>query len=52
MPLEYKITYHGNNISVPMVYVKNRFTNARVWVEKLMMGLDSGEKIIIERTSR
>lgn len=53
MPLrDYKITFHGNNINVPIICIRNRFTNARQWVEKLMMGLEPGEKITIERKSK
>ena len=51
MSVDYKITFH-KNMREPIVYIKNRVVNARQWVEKLMMGLEPGEKIIIERKSR
>ena len=48
MSVDYTITYH-RNMHEPIVYIKNRFIAARQLVEKLMMGLESGEKVIIER---
>lgn len=53
MPIrDYKITYHSHKVYEPIVYIKNRFVNARGWIEKLMMGLEPGEKIIIERKGK
>ena len=53
MPIrDYKITYDGHKLREPMVYIKNRFVNARQWVEKLMSGLEPGEKIVIERKGK
>jgi len=51
MPVDYKITFH-RNIGEPTVYLKNRFVNARQLVEKLMMGLESSDKIIIEKKEK
>lgn len=48
MSVDYKITFH-RNMYEPIVYIKNRFMAARQLVEKLMMGLEPSEKIIIER---
>lgn len=48
MPVDYKITFHGNT-GEPIVYIKNRFVVVRQLIEKLMMGIKPGEKIIIER---
>lgn len=47
--IDYKITFHGNYGNNPTECIKSRFVNARIWVEKLMIGLKPGEKIIIER---
>jgi len=47
---DYKITFYRHKTPEPITYTKSRFTNARTWVEKLMMGLEPGEKIVIERT--
>lgn len=49
---DYKITYHSHRVYEPIVCIKNRFVNARQWVEKLMMGLELGEKIVIERKKK
>lgn len=49
---DYKITFHTHESPEPIVYTKSRFTNARQWIEKLMMGLEIGEKIIIERKKK
>ena len=48
MSVDYKITFH-KNMCAPVVYIKNRFVATRQLVEKLMMGLEPSEKIIIER---
>lgn len=50
MSVDYTITCHKNTLK-PVVYIKNRFGNARRLVEELMIGLESGEKIIIERSN-
>ena len=48
MSVDYTITYH-RNMHEPIVYIKNRFIAARQLVEKLMIGLEPSEKIVIER---
>lgn len=49
---DYKITFHGNYKNNPIECTKNRFMNARLRVEKLMIGLKPGEKIVIEREEK
>jgi len=51
MAVDYKITFH-KNMHEPIVYIKNRFVVARQLVEKLMMGLEPSENIIIERKNK
>lgn len=49
---DYKITFYMLKSPEPIVYIKDRFVNARYWIEKCMMGLELGEKIIIERKEK
>lgn len=49
---DYKITFYKHGSPEPITYTKDRFTNARHWVEKCMTGLKPGEKIMIERKEK
>ena len=48
---DYKITFHKNACS-PIVYEKSKVVNTRLLIKKLMIDLESGDKIIIERKGR
>lgn len=49
---DYKITFYKHRAPEPIIYTKDRLVNARHQVEKCMMSLKLGEKIIIERKEK
>lgn len=49
---DYKITFYKIGSSGPIIYIKNRFMAARHQVEKCMIGLKPGEKIVIEKKEK